>query len=307
MGGYDIFKSEFKDGKWSKPKNLGYPLNTPGDDIFLVVSANGRIGYYATEFEDSKGSRDIYRVIFVGSDKSPVVSSEERPLASLTGTVKQELLKEDECVNCAELTLLKGVITGKGNKPLEASIEIVNNTTGELIFQSKSNKSTGAFLVTLPSGFNYGISVSSDGYLFHSENFNIPKEAKYKEVEKLIELQTYEVGSTIVLRNIFFEFGKSTISKESTTELEKLYEVLKENPNIKIEVSGHTDNVGSAASNKSLSNARAKAVVDYLINKGISSSRLTSVGYGFDKPIASNDTEEGRSLNRRTEFTITSK
>ncbi len=307
MGGFDIFKSEFKDGKWSKPVNLGYPLNTPGDDIFLVVSANGRIGYYATEFEDSKGSRDIYRVVFVGADKSPVVSLEERPLASLSGTIKQELLKDDECVNCAELTLLKGIITNMENKPLEAYIEIVNNQTGEIIFKSKSNKSTGAFLVTLPSGTNYGISVNADGYLFHSENFNIPQEAKYKEVEKHIKLQNYEVGSTIVLRNIFFEFGKSTLTSESTTELERVYKVLKENPNIKIEISGHTDNVGSAAFNKSLSNARAKAVVDYLIGKGISADRMTSKGYGFEKPMATNDTDEGRALNRRTEFTITSK
>jgi len=159
-------------------------------------------------------------------------------------------------------------------------------------------------LVSLPSGKNYGIAVKKEGYLFHSENFVIPENAQYQEIQKDIYLKPIKVGQSIVLRNIFFDFDKATLRPESKTELENLIKLMNDNPNIKIEISGHTDNIGSAAYNQKLSESRAKAVVDYLIEHGIDRSRLSYMGYGFEKPIAPNDTEEGRQLNRRVEFKI---
>ena len=161
--------------------------------------------------------------------------------------------------------------------------------------------------MTLPSGKNYGIAVKGEGYLFHSENFDIALTSGYKEVEKIIALKKLDVGTKIVLNNIFFDVNQATLRPESTSELERLYSLMNETPNLKIEISGHTDNVGSAELNQKLSQSRAKAVVDYLITKNIDKSRLVSAGYGFTQPIASNDTEEGKQLNRRTEFKVLSK
>jgi outer membrane protein OmpA-like peptidoglycan-associated protein len=162
-------------------------------------------------------------------------------------------------------------------------------------------------LVTLPSGKNYGIAVKKDGYLFHSENFNLPDNADYQEFEKDVELKKIEIGAAIVLRNIFFDFDKASIRPESANELDRLIKLLNENPSLKIELGSHTDSKGSDDYNMKLSDNRSKSVVDYLIAKGISSGRLVAKGYGETKPIDTNDTEEGRQNNRRSEFKILSK
>ena len=191
--------------------------------------------------------------------------------------------------------------------PLEALIEIVDNEKNVVIASFPSNSKTGKYLVTLPSGKNYGIVVKKEGYLFHSENFDIPLGSGYQEITKDVELKNIAVGSKIVLKNIFFDFDKATLRKESFNELENLTKLLNDVPSLKIEISGHTDGKGSAAYNLTLSDNRAKAVVDYLVGKGISKDRLVAKGYGLTRPIATNDTEEGRQLNRRTEFEILSK
>ena len=159
----------------------------------------------------------------------------------------------------------------------------------------------------MPAGKNYGISVHKDDYLFHSENFDLPKSSEFQEVEKVITLKNIAVGNSIVLKNIFFDFNKSTLRKESENEIQKLVKLLKDVPTMQIEISGHTDNKGSDEYNKNLSNLRAKSVLDQLILSGIEASRLTSIGFGEEKPIATNDTEEGRQLNRRTEFKVLAK
>jgi outer membrane protein OmpA-like peptidoglycan-associated protein len=159
----------------------------------------------------------------------------------------------------------------------------------------------------MPAGKNYGISVHKEDYLFHSENFDLPKSAEYQEVTKDIKLKNIAVGNSIVLKNIFFDFNKSTLRKESENEIQQLVKLLTTVPTMKIEISGHTDNRGSDEYNKNLSNQRAKAVFDRLIEKGIDASRLTYIGFGEEKPIATNDTEEGRQLNRRTEFKVLAK
>ena len=158
--------------------------------------------------------------------------------------------------------------------------------------------------VAVGIGANYAIAANSNGYLFHSENFNLPENTSAAIVKKDIELQPVKVGKKIVLNNIFFETGKAELSTESTLELERMAEFMAKEKTLSIEISGHTDNVGSDASNQSLSEARAKAVVAYLTSNGVDAERLVAKGYGEAHPIASNDTDKGRAQNRRTEFKI---
>jgi len=191
-------------------------------------------------------------------------------------------------------------------KPLEATIEIIDNQANQVIASFTSNSSTGKYLVSLPAGKNYGIAVKKEGYLFHSENFDIPNTAAFQQVEKDVELKKVAVGSKIILKNIFFDFDKATLRPESTNELQRLTKLLNDVPTLKIEISGHTDSKGANEYNLKLSDNRAKAVVDYLIKAGISSNRLVYKGYGEEQPISTNETDEGRQLNRRTEFKILS-
>jgi outer membrane protein OmpA-like peptidoglycan-associated protein len=308
MGGYDIFKSEFKDGKWGEPINLGWPINGPDDDVFFVVSANGKHGYYASNKSDGNGEKDIYKITFLGPEKALALSSEDNLLAGIAQPVKNVEPAKAVEVKTANVTILKGTVTDKGTKlPLGAQIEIVDNTLQQTIATFTANSSTGKYLVSLPSGRNYGIAVKMDGYLFHSENFDIPVIASYQEVTKDVELEKIAVGSTIVLRNVFFDYNKSTLKPESSAELDRLVKILQDNPSLRIELSGHTDSRGSDELNQKLSEARAKACVDYLVSKGIAASRLEYKGYGETKPIDTNDTEEGMANNRRTEFKIISK
>ncbi|HQL70451.1 MAG TPA: OmpA family protein, partial [Bacteroidales bacterium] len=176
----------------------------------------------------------------------------------------------------------------------------------ETISVMNSNSATGKYLVSLPSGKNYGIAVKAPEYLFYSENFDIPEAQDYQEVTKDIVLSKVAVGSKIILKNIFFDYDKATIRPESENELTRLVTLLNAYPKMTIEIGGHTDNHGSLQYNTKLSNDRAKAVVDYLVSKGIAASRLQYKGYAFNEPIATNDTDEGRQQNRRVEFKVIS-
>ena len=307
MGGFDVFKSVYENGKWSEPENMGYPINTADDDVFFSISASGQHAYLSSARAGGIGEQDIYLVTFL-LEKPLSTNSEDNLIAWRTEPVSETVMEQSLDVMTASLTLLKGrILDDDTKKPVEAEIILTDNSTGEELATFTSNSATGKYLVSLPSGKNYGIAVNADGYLFHSENFDIPNAAAYQEIEKDIYLKKVEVGKEIVLRNIFFDFNKATLRPESKSELERLATLMRENPTLKIEISGHTDNIGSAAYNKTLSEQRAKSVVDYLIKVDISADRMTYVGSGFDKPIASNATDEGRQLNRRTEFKITSK
>ena len=308
MGALDIFSTVYENGKWSTPQNIGYPVNTPDNDMFFVMSASGKHGYYSSIREDGQGEVDLYQISFLGVEKQMVLNTEDNLLANQTAPVSETNIAAQVEVKTSQLTLLKGIITDALTKnPLEALIEIVDNEKNVVIASFSSNSKTGKYLVTLPSGKNYGIAVKKEGYLFHSENFDIPLGSGYQEITKDVELKNIAVGSKIVLKNIFFDFDKATLRKESFNELENLTKLLNDVPSLKIEISGHTDGKGSAAYNLTLSDNRAKAVVDYLVGKGIAKDRLVAKGYGLTRPIATNDTEEGRQLNRRTEFEILSK
>jgi outer membrane protein OmpA-like peptidoglycan-associated protein len=308
MGGYDIFKSVYENGKWSEPENIGYPINTPGDDVFFSISGSGLHGFYSSAMSGGQGDQDIYMVTILGPDKPVISNNEDNLLASLTKPVKETVIEPTVEIKSNQLTLLKGTILDDvSSNPLGATIELTDNVKNDVIASFESNSVSGKYLVSLPSGVNYGIAVKADGYLFHSENFDIPASTGYNVIEKDIRMKKIEVGNKIVLNNIFFDFDKATLRSESTAELDRLTTMLTDIPTLKIEISGHTDNIGSAAYNKTLSQNRAKAVVDYLVKKGIDASRLTYKGYGFDQPIASNDTDAGRQQNRRTEFKVVSK
>ena len=185
-----------------------------------------------------------------------------------------------------------------------ALLGIVDHSTSNIIATFHSNHATGKFLLSLPTGRNYGIAVQATGYLFHSENFDIPTGSDFNMVDKTIELMNIAIGSKIALRNVFFATDQSTISPDSYPELNPLVNLLKEVSSLKIELAGHTDNIGSDEHNIKLSQARAESVRKYLLQKGIHASRLIAKGYGSSVPIASNNTAEGRQLNRRTEFEI---
>ncbi len=286
LGGYDIFKSELKDGKWSKPKSLGEPINTVENDLFFVLAANGRTGYYATG--RNGGVIDIYEIRF-----TPIIKDDKESVS--TGP---------------QLTVFKGVIKDcETGKPISASIEVTDNQKNEVIASYNSNSQTGKYLISLPSGKNYGININAEGYLFSSQSFDLTSDSLsvYNEVVKDVCLNKIEVGTKVVLKNIFFDFNKSSLRSESIAELNRLKRILDDNPSMKIEIGGHTDSKGSAEYNKKLSNDRAQSVVNYLIDNGINASRLTYKGYGKDQPVATNETEEGRQENRRVEFKVISK
>lgn len=318
MGSFDLFYSKKVDGKWTTPVNLGYPINSPDRDVFFVVSGSGRYGYYASFREDGFGETDIYRITFLGPEKPTLTSSEDNLLASIAEPVKQVVIEAKVEIKSSNLTILKGIIKDAKNlSPLEAKIDLIDNESNTLVASFNSDAKDGHYLVSIPGGKNYGIAVKKDGYLFHSENIDLPATSGYKEYEKDILLKKVEVGEAIVLRNIFFDLDKATLRPASTAELERLLKLMTDNPTLKIEISGHTDSQGDNAYNKKLSENRAKAVVDYLIGKGIPTSRLVFAGYGEEKLIVTDaeitkmktktEREEAHQQNRRTEFKILSK
>jgi outer membrane protein OmpA-like peptidoglycan-associated protein/tetratricopeptide (TPR) repeat protein len=305
IGGYDIFVSHRTQGSWSTPENMGYPINTPYDDFFFAATANGKYAYISSNRPEGAGGFDIYKVTFWGAPKNPIVDIEDYLLASIAEPIKDPQIEDVVSINKVSLTVFKGkTIDALTRKAVESSIEITDNKTGQVIERFTTNSATGKFLLSLTAGKNYGIAVKAEGYLFHSENFDIPEGSDYNLINKTIELKNIAVGSKIALRNIFFDSGKSILRSESNAELDRLVKLLKDVSSLKVEISGHTDNTGSASINDKLSQERAEAVVVYLKSKGIAAGRLTAKGYGSSNPVATNNSNEGRQENRRTEFEI---
>jgi tetratricopeptide (TPR) repeat protein len=277
MGGADLFVSRADaNGKWSKAKNLGYPLNTVADDLSLVVSALGDTAYLSSDNYGGKGKVDIY---------SFLLPADARP---------------------APVSYVKGIVTDAiSGSNLQAAFELSDLKTGAIVVRSNSDASSGEFLLSLPSSHDYALSVSREGYLYYSLHFTPgPGKDRFKPEIITVELQPIAIGQSMVLHNIFFDTDKFTLRKESCVELDKLVLFLRANPKLKIEVGGHTDSEGSDTYNLQLSAARAKTVSEYLVTHGIAVSRLSSRGYGETKPIDTNDTQEGKAKNRRTEFKV---
>jgi len=311
LGNSDIFFSEFKNNKWSKPENMGYPLNSWEYDGFFTLSPDKKKGYFSTVKEGGLGDADIYSITFL----DPKYKPKPKPVAAVSEQkVKPELPKQEEFIDpviklhqdMKVVTLLKGKVIDESNAaPLGAIISLVNNETNEVITRINANPLTGEFELVIPHGGNYGVATERKGYLFNSINFNLPQFAEYQEIDTHIIMVKAEVGSKVVLKNIFFDVGKADLKSESIAEVENIRELLLVNSALKVQINGHTDNSGNAASNKVLSLKRATAVVDYLTSKGIAATRLSAKGFGSDRPIVSNDDEAGgREINRRTEIEI---
>lgn len=277
MGGSDLFMSKRNEfGEWGPAKNLGYPINTFNDENSLLVGPDGEIGYFASNRTGGFGELDIYG------------------------------FNMPEEIQANPVTYFKGIVYDSLSKNLlTAKIELIDAETSQKISETFSNPNNGSFFLTLIPQHDYVINVSKDNYLFYSDAIFIKGNfERLKPYIKNIPLLPLEVGNSVVLKNIFFETDKSQLKPESKTELGKLVDFLNKYETIFIEIGGHTDNEGSYEYNQKLSEERAQAVYNYLITAGIDPVRLEYKGYSFDKPIETNDTDEGRALNRRTEFII---
>lgn len=279
MGGKDLFVSRLgKDSKWQKPENMGYPINSSGDENGLSVTANGAFAFFSSNNLNGYGGFDIYTF-------------------ELPRGLRPHLV-----------TYVKGkVLDVKTKVPLEAAVEIIDLQKNQPVYQDYSDPMQGNFLATLTSGKNYGLNISKSGYLFYSENFSLIGHEAKNPFNISVLLQPIEIGNKVVLNNIFFDTNKFDLKPESIAELQKLVEFLTVNPTVHIEISGHTDNVGNDQLNQTLSENRAKAVYEYLIASQVTPVRLVFKGYGKTQPIAPNTSEEGRKKNRRTEFMIIAK
>lgn len=276
MGGYDLFIArKLNDSTWSKAENLGYPINTLKDEINLIVSPDGQSAFISSDQAGGYGGFDIY---------------------------KFDLYKR---IQPNPVTYVRGLIfDSQTGEKLEAKVELALLPKGELFTTSASDKTDGSFLVVLPLNKLIAFSVGKQGYLMHTKHFNtIEKGTKTNPVQIEIFLKKISIGESVVLNNIFFETDKYELLEASFPELKKLVQLMKDNPDLTIEISGHTDNIGSREYNQQLSEKRAKSVKNYLI-QFIDKDRLSTKGFGFEKPIDTNDTEISRSRNRRTEIRI---
>jgi outer membrane protein OmpA-like peptidoglycan-associated protein len=275
-GDNDLFLSrKGPNNEWSIPENLGYPINTIESEGSLFVAANGKTAFYASDRSDTHGYLDLY-------------SFELRP-----------------DVRPAKTLFVRGkVFDAKTGKGLPSAVQLVNNADQRAVTNVQTDE-TGNYFVTLPVGKDYTFTVNRKGYLFFSELFPLGKNAPDSTYNKNIPLRPIELNASLVLKNIFFETNSAQLQQISLVEINNLLQLLTQNPTLKVQVNGYTDNVGKPADNLKLSAERAQSVMNFLVSKGIDIKRLASKGFGETKPVADNKTEAGRAQNRRTEFIIT--
>ena len=279
LGDNDIWKTKRLDKswqKWSEPVNLGSPINTPDWDAFFTLDAGGEYAYLTTGL-NSYGRSDIVRVKLLERERP-------NPVVLVSGNV----------------------YNAKTNEPLSASLIYQTLPDGDVAGNGISHPTDGSFKIVLPYDKNYSIRASADHFFAISENLNLDSliKAGYKEIHKDLYLVPIEVGQVVRLNNVFFDFDKWDLRPVSYIELDRVVTLLNENPGIEIEMSAHTDSRGSDEYNFTLSDNRARSVMEYIISQGIARNRITSHGYGESKPVATNDTDDGRQLNRRVEFKI---
>lgn len=279
-GGFDVFMSKRLDDtwtNWSTPLNLGETINTKEDDQEYYITAKGDYAYFASG-DNSFGELDIFRI------------------------------KLPEKVKPNPVVLIYGkVLNAKTNEPVEAEIKYEILSSGVESGIANSNPSDGRYKIILPYGKNYGYSAKANGYYSVSENINLEELSEYKEIEKNLYLVPIEVGEIVRLNNVFFDFNKFEFKPESFPELDRVVKFLSDYPTLEIELSGHTDNIGTFEYNQKLSENRVNAVAEYLFSKGIQRNRIIVIGYGETQPADTNESEEGRQKNRRVEFKILKK
>ena len=262
-------------GEWSVPENLGYPINTIENEGSLFVAADGKTAFYASDRSDTRGDLDLY-------------TFELRPNVRPARTLYVEGKVYDKK-------------TGKG---IPSAVELIDNSNQKSVTNVQTDE-TGQYFITLPVGKDYTFTVNRKGYLFFSDLYPLSKNIPDSTYRKDIPLQPLEINASLVLKNILFETNSAQLQPISLVEINRLLQLLNENPTLKVQINGHTDNVGKPADNLKLSGNRAKSVVDYLVSKGIPAARLSYKGFGETKPIGDNKTDAGRASNRRTEFMIT--
>ena len=274
MGGYDLFLSQLTDTIWTKPVNLGYPLNTVRDQVGLFIASDGKEAYYTDE-NPASGKPTLYTFELPGKIKEMVIP---------TRYAKGKVLDK------------------KTGKPVSAHIDLFDLQSQQKVGEYKSDEKTGAFLAVINHGSSYAFYVSEEGYLFKSLSFSVNDSVSVLNME--IPLESLEKDHSEILSNIFFKTGSYELDDKSKVELDRLAAFLNENKKIRIEISGHTDDIGTDKANQELSNQRAISVVEYLKSSGISSERLTAKGYGKTRPIAPNNSEENRQKNRRIQWSV---
>lgn len=302
MGSYDIFRSVYDPIKndWSEPENLGYPINTPDDDIFYITSSDGKRAYYSSVREDGLGYTDIFLITTPEGMKERELLAENDP----------EEVPDTEAVQprteVKPLRYLVTIIDGQSKAPLAAKVSLKGLNDNVIVGSNPVKPGVYEFRITHPSAKDYRLSIEKAGYVFLNQNVNIRGAGESQQMlTRTIELRRLDVGTTSVLRNIYFDYDRATFKTESYSDLNKLESMLRQNPHLKIEISGHTDNFGHWQYNRTLSQKRAEAVKDFLTKKGIDARRIKAAGYGESRPLASNDDEiEGRELNRRVEFKV---
>jgi outer membrane protein OmpA-like peptidoglycan-associated protein len=278
FGGYDVFYAERDSTDWGNPENIGNLINDHEDQFSFFITAEGKKGYYSHE-----------ETLPTGVSRSKLYEIE---------------IPAENQVRYRS-NYVKGIIRDKVSKsPLKARIELINIDRNKRISLVESDSTTGDYLMVLTQGAEYALYISKKGYLFKSYNFNYSAIKDFEPIVINIDLEKAMAGSRVVLNNLFFDVDKYDLKPKSIPELEKIIRFMKENPHIQVEISGHTDNSGQAAYNKQLSERRALAVFQYLTRKGIDKNRLVPIGHGPDKPLAPNDSEDGRQQNRRIEFRI---
>jgi OOP family OmpA-OmpF porin len=278
MGEIDIFRSDLQDTTWSEPVNVGYPINTSDNDATLFITADNQKGYYSVY--NTKDYNNMYSWLFE-FDVPDVLKAKSKS------------------------TYAQGnVYDADTKKPLKADIELFDLATARRMQWVNSDSISGNYTVVLSEGMDYALHVGKKGYLFESVQFDYKNAKSFDPLTLDIYLKPIKKGATTKLNNVYFETNSFALDGRSTAELNKLVAFMKINPSAKLELAGHTDNVGNEADNLKLSGNRAKAVYDYLISKGIDKTRLTFKGYGKTQPIADNNTEEGRAKNRRLEAKI---
>jgi len=313
MGGLDIFKSEFDSelGTWSRPENIGSPINTPDDDVYFVTSGDEKYAYYSSYRADGLGEKDIYKVTFLGDEKEPLVASIDD-----IDILNADLSANGEFVN-RPLIMIKGkVIDGNSKEPLVSTVSITDGKSNKKIADVITEED-GYYMYVVDAGKEYALSTTLPGYTVASEIVRTRKSDS--GIEHVIDLELFPpvAGGEFVLRNIYYTFNKSDLRNKSVEDLDLLIKVMNENPTIKIELGGHTDSRGPEWSNRRLSRERAEAAERYLISKNIDPSRITSKGYGEVKLQISDaeinqmstykEKEAAHQQNRRTIVTITSK
>lgn len=327
-GGTDIWVSEFSISGWSAPKNLGPTVNTSKDEQFPFIHSDNRTLYFSSNGHPGLGKSDLYLtrkdvklnwetpinmgypINSRGQDWNLVVARDGKTAYFSSDQLKGfggldiYTFQLPEKLQAEKVSYLRGYVRDAITKqPLSANVEL-SPINGDPTTLTYAKPGTGMFLVPLKTNMKYALTIDKDGYLFYTEFYNMPAIQRDQPIELFIDLEKIELGNSVVLKNIFFDTDKSDIKDESKQELEKLIDFLSENNSIRIEISGHTDNVGDSKHNMVLSENRAKSVCDFLTNNGIEKSRLTYKGFGDTQPIKQNNTDENRAKNRRTEFKI---